>query len=71
MSYPRVYTDGERLANLIPYSSSTPTTPITGDMWVDSSLTPPALKVYNGNEWVQLGSAVDDSQAIIAGRMFA
>ena len=56
---------------LIPYSSSTPSSPVTGDMWVDSSLTPPALKVYNGSTWVQLGAAVDDSQAIIAGRMFA
>lgn len=55
----------------IPYSSSTPSSPVTGDMWVDSSLTPPSLKVYTGSEWVQLGAAVDDSQAIIASRMFA
>ena len=56
---------------LIPYSTSTPTSPVTGDMWLDSNSTPPALKVYNGSTWVQLGAAVDDSQAIIAGRMFA
>ena len=56
---------------LIPYSSSTPSSPVTGDMWVDSTTTPPALKVYDGSLWVQLGAAVDDSQAIIAGRMFA
>jgi hypothetical protein len=56
---------------LIPYSTSTPSTPNTGDMWVDSNSQPPSLKVYNGSEWVQLGAAVDDSQAIIAGRMFA
>jgi hypothetical protein len=55
----------------IPYSTSTPTSPLTGDMWVDSNSQPPALKVYNGSAWVQLGAAVDDSQAIIAGRMFA
>ena len=55
---------------LIPYSTSTPTSPVTGDMWLDSNTTPPALKVYNGSSWVQLGAAVDDSQAIIAGRMF-
>ena len=55
----------------IPYSSSTPSSPVSGDMWVDSSLTPPSLKVYTGSEWVQLGAAVDDSQAIIASRMFA
>jgi hypothetical protein len=56
---------------LIPYSTSTPTSPVTGDMWLDSNSTPPALKVYDGSNWVQLGAAVDDSQAIIAGRMFA
>lgn len=56
---------------LIPYSSSTPESPITGDLWVDSNSTPPALKVYDGSVWVQLGAAVDDSQAVIASRMFA
>jgi hypothetical protein len=56
---------------VIPYSTSEPSTPNTGDMWVDSNSQPPALKVYNGSAWVQLGAAVDDSQAIIAGRMFA
>jgi hypothetical protein len=56
---------------LIPYSTSTPISPSTGDMWVDSNTIPPALKVYDGSSWIQLGAAVDDSQAIIAGRMFA
>jgi len=56
---------------LIPYSTSTPSSPSTGDMWVDSNTIPPALKVYDGSSWIQLGAAVDDSQAIIAGRMFA
>jgi hypothetical protein len=56
---------------LIPYSTSTPTSPTTGDMWLDSNSTPPALKVYDGTNWVQLGAAVDDSQAIISGRMFS
>lgn len=55
---------------LIPYSSSTPLSPVTGDLWVDSSTTPPALKTYDGSSWVQLGAAVDDSQAIIASRVF-
>jgi hypothetical protein len=55
---------------IIPYSSSTPSSPVTGDLWVDSSTTPPALKTYNGSAWVQLGSAVDDAQAIIAASMF-
>lgn len=56
---------------LIPYSTSTPESPVTGDMWVDSNTIPPALKVYDGSNWIQLGAAVDDSQAIISGRMFA
>lgn len=56
---------------MIPYSSSTPSSPTTGDLWVDSSTSPPALKTYNGSSWVQLGSAVDDTQAVISGRMFA
>jgi hypothetical protein len=60
-----------RYEKLIPYSTSTPTSPVTGDMWLDSNSTPPALKVYDGSNWVQLGAAVDDSQAIIASRMFA
>jgi hypothetical protein len=55
----------------IPYSSSTPASPTQGDLWVDSSTTPPALKTYDGTNWVQLGAAVDDSQAVIASRMFA
>jgi len=55
----------------IPYSSTTPENPEEGDLWVDSSTAPPALKTYDGTNWVQLGAAVDDSQAIIAGRMFA
>ena len=55
---------------LIPYSSSAPSSPATGDLWVDSSTSPPALKTYNGSLWVQLGSAVDDPQAIIASSMF-
>jgi len=54
----------------IPYSSSTPLSPSSGDMWVDSSTVPPSLKVYNGSSWVQLGAAVDDSQAIISNRVF-
>jgi hypothetical protein len=56
---------------MIPYSSTTPEDPNQGDLWVDSTTTPPALKTYDGTNWVQLGAAVDDSQAIIAGRMFA
>lgn len=56
---------------IIPYSSSSPSNPNQGDLWVDSSTAPPALKTYDGSNWVQLGAAVDDSQAIIAGRMFA
>jgi DNA uptake protein ComE-like DNA-binding protein len=55
---------------IIPYSSSTPSSSVAGDLWVDSSTSPPALKTYNGSLWIQLGSAVDDPQAIIASSMF-
>ena len=54
----------------IPYQSSAPSSPSTGDLWVDSSTSTPSLKTYNGASWVQLGSAVDDTQAIFSGRMF-
>jgi len=40
----------------IPYSSSAPTSPSTGDIWTDSSLNPPMLKVYNGSTWVEVNS---------------
>jgi hypothetical protein len=56
---------------LIPYSSSAPLSPATGDLWLDSLTSPPALKTYNGSSWVQLGSAVDDAQAIFSSRMFS
>jgi hypothetical protein len=55
----------------IPYSSSAPLSPATGDLWLDSLTSPPALKTYNGSSWVQLGSAVDDAQAIFSSRMFS
>lgn len=44
---------------LIPYSSSAPSTPSAGDMWIDSSGSSPLLKAYNGSTWVQLGSSDD------------
>jgi hypothetical protein len=55
---------------LIPYSSSAPSTPSQGDLWVDSTV--PTIKAYIGSEWVSVGGgAADSDQAIIAGRMFA
>ena len=52
----------------IPLQSSAPTSPASSDLWVDSLSM--QLKVYNGTSWVALGAAVDDSQLIIAQRMF-
>jgi hypothetical protein len=55
---------------LIPYSSSAPTSPSQGDLWVDSTV--PTIKAYIGSEWVSVGGGASDSdQGIIAGRMFA
>ena len=56
----------------IPLQSSAPSSPESSDLWVDSTTpTAPQLKVYNGSSWVALGSTVNDSQAVIAQRMFA
>ena len=33
--------------------SSTPTSPATGDLWMDTSQTPNILKFYNGSQWLQ------------------
>lgn len=53
----------------IPLQASAPSSPSVSDLWVDS--TSMQLKVYNGTTWVALGAAVDDSQLIIAQRMFS
>jgi len=53
----------------ITLQSSAPTSPSSSDLWVDSVSM--QLKVYNGSAWVALGAAVDDSQLVIAQRMFA
>lgn len=53
----------------VPLQSSAPTSPSSSDLWVDSVSM--QLKVYNGSAWVALGAAVDDSQLVIAQRMFA
>lgn len=56
----------------IPLQSSAPYSPASSDLWVDNTTpTAPQLKVYNGTSWVALGSTVNDSQAVIAQRMFA
>ena len=33
--------------------SSTPTSPATGDLWLDTSLTPAILKFYEGTQWLE------------------
>jgi len=33
--------------------SSTPTSPYTGDLWLDTSLTPAILKFYEGTQWLE------------------
>jgi hypothetical protein len=54
---------------LIPYSSSAPTSPSQGDLWVDSTV--PTIKAYIGSVWVSVGGGASDSdQGIISGRLF-
>lgn len=38
-------------------ATSAPGSPITGQSWVDTSLTPPVLKTYNGSTWDVVGHA--------------
>jgi len=42
----------------IVYSSTTPTSPLLGQLWVDTTEpATPILKVYNGNEWIIMSGA--------------
>lgn len=38
-------------------ASSAPSSPIAGQSWVDTSITPPLLKTYNGTTWDVVGHA--------------
>jgi hypothetical protein len=43
---------------LVPESSGTaPTSPATGQMWTDTSLSPPVVKVWNGTAWIRTNGA--------------
>lgn len=52
----------------IPLQSTAPASPSSSDLWVDS--TSMQLKVYSGTTWIALGAAVDESQLVLAQRMF-
>lgn len=39
-------------ANLVSQSTS-PTSPVTGDLWLDTSLVPAILKFYDGTQWLE------------------
>lgn len=39
--------------------SGTPSSPIEGDVWVDTSATPHLLKVYESGAWTQIGASVN------------
>jgi len=44
----------------ITYSSSAPQSPITGQLWVDTTnAVTHLLKAYNGNEWIDVGSTAE------------
>jgi len=45
------------------FSTSAPSSPSTGDLWVDTTDTPPVLKSYNGTAWVAVGSAGSSTSA--------
>ena len=39
------------------YSSTAPTSPVTGQVWVDTNATPPVGKVWSGSAWVTFSQA--------------
>jgi hypothetical protein len=44
----------------IPYVSGSPSTPVAGTLWIDSSASAtPSLKVYNGSTWIAVSGASD------------
>ena len=46
----------------IPYVSGSPSTPTAGTLWIDSTNNlKPALKVYNGSEWIAVSGAASES----------
>lgn len=58
---------------LIPLQNSAPSTPSTGDLWVDNAdAAKPVLKVYDGSSWIAAGSSItaDEDQIILASRIF-
>lgn len=56
-----------QIANLdfepnIPYVSASPTSPVPGTLWIDSTtITAPKLKVYNGTKWIAVSGGGGDS----------
>jgi hypothetical protein len=64
-----IQTQIDAKAKLIPFSGTAPSSPTTGDLWVDSTAL--IIKVYNGSAWVSLGSVADDDQPILAARIFS
>ncbi len=46
----------------IPYVSGSPSSPTAGTLWIDSTNNlKPALKVYNGSEWIAVSGAASES----------
>lgn len=43
---------------LVPQASSTaPASPVAGQMWTDTSLSPPVVKYWNGTQWIRANGA--------------
>lgn len=57
--------------NLIPLQATAPVSPVSGDLWLDSSGSIPVLKTYQNLVWIVLASSPDDDQVIIASRVFS
>jgi len=53
----------------VPYTSSPPGSSSNGDLWFDTVNN--LLKIYNGSTWVSLIQAGNDSNIVLAQRMFA
>ena len=48
-------------------SNTAPSTPTTGQLWTDTSASPPAVKVWDGTKWVGVGGTPADASETVKG----
>ena len=72
-AFPVNYLDAnfEQLAKIITVSSTAPTSPYTGQLWLDTSTTPPALKIYDGSAWIGVVKLKLDASPELGGELNA